>query len=167
MRRLYRHKAAIVVATLMVCLGMLSQQSLAAESPGIIDGSRVTLLYSITVPGQRGLEVRDFSQFVQGQHQMLPALERVVKGMKSGDEKKVDLPAEQGFGPYDPNKKKTVPRGDLPGGTKEGDVLQDRAGNQATVVQLSDSSAVMDYNHPLAGKPISVRIKILRVDNPS
>ena len=98
---------------------------------------------------------------------MLPALERVVTGMKSGDEKKVDLPPDQGFGPYDPNKKKTVSRAELPGGTKEGDILEDRAGNTATVAQLSDSSAVMDYNHPLAGKPISVKIKVLRVDNPS
>lgn len=167
MSQLYRNKAAIAVVTLVACLGILSQQSIAAESPRVIEGSKVTLLYHITVPGQGGFEVRDISQFVQGQHQMLPALERVVTGMKTGDERRVELSPEQGFGPYDTNKKKTVPRVELPGGTKEGDILQDRAGNQATVAQLSDSSAVMDYNHPLAGKPLSVKVKILRVDDPS
>jgi FKBP-type peptidyl-prolyl cis-trans isomerase 2 len=91
----------------------------------------------------------------------------VVTGMKTGDEKKVELSAEEGFGPYDAKKKKTVPKSDLPAGTKEGDVLEDLAGQQATVTQLSDSSAVVDYNHPLAGKPLSVKIRILRVDNPS
>ena len=166
MNRSHRNNAAIVVAIVLACFGLFSQQSLAGESPSIVEGSSVTIMYHITVPGE-GFKARNISQFVQGQHQLLPALEREVTGMKSGDEKKVDLPAEQGFGPYDAKKKKTVPRIDLPGGTKEGDVLQDRAGTQATVAQLSDNAAVMDYNHPLAGKPISVQIKILRVDNPS
>ena len=101
--------------------------SLAADSPRITEGSNVTLLYQITVPGEK-FEVRDVGQFVQGQHQLLPVLERVVTGLKSGDEKKIDLSAEDGFGPYDANKKKTVPRSDLPPDTKEGDVMQDRAG---------------------------------------
>ena len=34
------------------------------------------------------------------------------------------------------------------------------------MAQLSDRSAVVDYNHPLAGKPVVVKIKILRVENP-
>jgi len=87
--------------------------------------------------------------------------------MTTGEEKSVALSAEEGFGPYDANKKKTVPRVNLPASTKEGDVLKDRQGKQATVTQLSDNSAVMDYNHPLAGKPLRVQIRILRVENPS
>jgi FKBP-type peptidyl-prolyl cis-trans isomerase 2 len=35
------------------------------------------------------------------------------------------------------------------------------------VTQLSERYAFMDYNHPLAGKPVVVKIKILRVDDPS
>ena len=167
MRHAYRNKAVIAVMILVACLWILSQPSRAAESPRIIDGSKVTLLYHITVPGQDGYEVRDVSQFVQGQHEMLPALERVVTGMKTGEERKVELSPEQGFGPYDANKKKTIPRTELPGETKEGDILADSTGQPATVTQLSDSSAVIDYNHPLAGKPLSVKVKILRVDDPS
>ena len=64
-------------------------------------------------------------------------------------------------------KKKTVPRRDLPDGIKEGDILQDRAGKSATVTQLSDSFVVIDYNHPLAGKSLIVKMKILRVDDPT
>ena len=157
----------VAVVTLLTCLGLLAQQSRAAESPRISDGSNVTLLFQITVPGERGFEVRDITKFVQGQHQLLPALERVVTGMKSGEEKRVELSAEEAFGPYDGTKKKTVPREELPAGTKEGDILEDRAGKPATVAQLSDTSAVIDYNHPLAGKPLNVKLKILRVDNPS
>lgn len=124
------------------------------------------LLYHITVPGE-GFEVRDIGQFIQGQHQLSPVLERLVTGMKNGEEKTIDLSAEEGFGPYDARKKKTVPRSDLPTDTKKGDVLEDRAGQQATVTQMSDNSAVMDYNHPLAGKRLHVYLRILRVDDPS
>jgi FKBP-type peptidyl-prolyl cis-trans isomerase 2 len=124
MREFHRNIPAIIaVVTLLTCLGLLSQQGLAAEKPAgnprIIDGSRVTYFSQITVPGE--FEVRDLGQFVQGRHQLPPALEREVTGMKTGDKKKVELSAEEGFGPYDAKKTKTVPKGDLPAGTKEGD----------------------------------------------
>jgi FKBP-type peptidyl-prolyl cis-trans isomerase 2 len=164
----HRYKVAIVaVATMLTCLGLLWKQNVGAESPRIVDGSNVTVLYRITGAGECEFEVREIGHFVQGRHQLPPALERVVTGMKTGDKKKVELSAGEGFGPYDAKKKKTVSKSDLPAGTKEGDVLQDRAGQQATVAHLSDSSAVMDYNHPLAGKPLSMKIRILRVDDPS
>ena len=164
----HRYKAAIVaLATILTCLGLLWKQNVGAESARIVDGSNVTALYRISAPGECGFEIRVLGQFVQGQHQLLPALERAVTGMKPGDEKKVEISAEEGFGPYDARKRKTVPKSELPDWTLEGDVLQDRAGQQATVSQLSDSSAVMDYNHPLAGKPLNLKIRILRVDDPT
>jgi FKBP-type peptidyl-prolyl cis-trans isomerase 2 len=161
-------KAAIVaMATILTCLGFLWKQHVGAESPRIVDGSNVTALYRITAPCECGFEVRVIGQFVQGQHQLLSTLERVVTGMKTGDEKKIEIPAEKVFGPYDAKKRKTVPTSDLPAWTQEGDILQDRTGQEATVTQLSDRSAVIDYNHPLAGKPVVVKITILRVDDPS
>ena len=36
----------------------------------------------------------------------------------------------------------------------------------ATVAEVSDTTAVLDYNHPLAGKPLVVQLKILKVENP-
>ena len=164
----HRYKVAIIaIATILTCLGLLWKQNVGAESPRIVDGSNVTALYKITGPGECGPEIRVLGKFVQGQHQLLPDFERAVTGMKSGDEIKVELSAEEGFGPYDAKKRKTVSISELPAWTQEGDVLQDRAGQQATVTQLSDSSAVMDYNHPLAGKPLRMKIRILRVDDPS
>jgi FKBP-type peptidyl-prolyl cis-trans isomerase 2 len=159
--------AVVALVILLTCLGLLWKQSVGAESSRIIDGSRVTYFSQITVPGECEFEVRDLDQFVLGRHQLPPALERGVTGMKTGDKKQVELSAEEGFGPYDAKKTKTVPKGDLPAGTKEGDVLKDRAGHEATVTQLSERYAVMDYNHPLAGKPLSIKISILRVDDPS
>lgn len=157
---------AVVIS--VIWLGLLShEKSIAAERPRITDGSRVTYMSRMTARGERGFELLYFGQFVQGQHQLLPALERVVADMKPGEQKKVELSPEEGFGPYDAQKKKTVPRQELPAGTQEGDVLEDHAGKEMTVTQLSGSSAVVDYNHPLAGKPLSVKIQILQVEDPS
>ena len=39
-------------------------------------------------------------------------------------------------------------------------------GELATVAEVSDTTAVLDYNHPLAGKPLVVQLKILKVENP-
>ena len=168
MRVSHWYKAAMVVmVTILTCLGFLWKQHVGAESPRIADGSNVTALYRITAPCECGFEVRVIGQFVQGQHQQLPALEQVVNGMKTGDEKKIELSAEEGFGPYDAKKRKTVSISELPAWTQEGDILQDRTGQEAIVTQLSDRSAVIDYNHPLAGKPVVLKIRILRVDDPS
>jgi FKBP-type peptidyl-prolyl cis-trans isomerase 2 len=167
MRTPLREKATIVtVGMFLAYLGLFLPHSFATDSAQIVDGSSVTVLYHITFPGEAGVEVKDVSRFVQGKHQLLPTLEREVTGMKTGEEKKVELSAEEGFGPYDMKKQKMVPKSDLPAGTKEGDVLKDHAGQPATVTQLSESSAVMDYNHPLAGKPLLVQLKILKVENP-
>ena len=156
----------IAAATLMVSVGFLSRPNPVTDTARIIDGSRVLVLYQMRIRGEEVPEAPHFAQFVQGRHQFLPALERVVKGKKTGDRLKVVLSEDESFGTYDATKKKTVPRTELPGGIKEGDVLQDGAGKPAIVTELSDHSAVIDYNHPWAGKSFIVKIAILRVDDP-
>src|SRR5262245_34139444 len=167
MNLLQRATTAMVVAgAILGAWAVLPAQSSGGESTPITEGSNVTIMYHITVPGE-AFDMKDISQFVQGRHQLLPALEQQITGMKSGEEKQVELSPEEGFGPYDQNKKKTVLRKQLPAGTKEGDILKDRSDNQATVTHLSDNDAVLDYNHPLAGKPLKITLKILRVDGPA
>lgn len=165
MNRLFYLMIATISAVMVSLTGL--PQAKAAESLPIRDGSTVTLLYQITVPGNEQFEIRDLSQFVQGRHQMLPALERAMAGMKRGDKAQIDLTPDQGFGPYDPRKKTIISASELPEGTKPGDVLEDQSGRQATVTQVSESAAVVDFNHPLAGKPLVVTLTVLEVDNPS
>ena len=184
MAKARRYTAAMMA--IVGCLGMAAPSNLAAQSgqnpeglsgsprqnaqgpsTPITDGSKVTLLYQIRVPGDDRIEVKDLSQFVQGQHQMLPALEQAVSGMRRGDKAEVKLTEDQAFGAYDAKKKTVVPTKDLPAGVKAGDVVEDRrTGQQATITQMSDTDAVMDYNHPLAGKPLLVTLTIIDVDTP-
>ena len=177
MRRHDRIRASLMVS--LACTTLLggygvgaeplqanSSRSQKAESVRIVEGSKVTLQYVATVPGSTGIDYGNISEFIQGRHEIFPALEQEVVGMKPGDEKQVELSPAEGFGTHDEGKKMSVPKTLLPPGVKEGDVVQNDLGHFATVAEVSDSMAVLDYNHPLAGKPLVVQVKILKVENP-
>ncbi len=161
-----RYRVAMAALSALIgCLGLSALSGHAADPGGISDGSKVTLLYQITVPGDEQFELRDLSQFVQGQHQMLPAVEQAVSGMHRGEKAELKLSEDQAFGAYDSGKKTMVPKRELPAGAKTGDIIEDRkTGKQATITQMSETDAVMDYNHPLAGKPLLVTLTILEVE---
>jgi len=135
-------------------------------SDQIVEGSKVTLQYVATAPGSTWIDYGNVTEFVQGRHEIIQALEREVAGMTSGEEKKVALSPEDGFGPHDDKKTLNVPKTLLPLGTKAGAVLRNDEGVFATVAEIADTLAVLDYNHPLAGKPLVVQLKILKVQNP-
>jgi FKBP-type peptidyl-prolyl cis-trans isomerase 2 len=153
------------------CVGAEPLQASSSRSPEvdssrIVEGSKVTLQYVATVPGSTGIDYGNVSEFTQGRHEIFPALEQEVVGMTPGEVKKVELSPEEGFGPHDDGKKMNIPKTLVPFGTKAGDVLKNDVGELATVAELSDTTAVLDYNHPLAGKPLVVQLKILKVENP-
>ncbi len=137
-----------------------------AESSRIKEGSKVTLQYVATVPGSTGIGYDNVKEFIQGRHEIIPALEQEVVGMKPGEEKQVELSPEENFGPHDEGKQLIISKTLLPPGAKQGDIVQNGLGELATVAAVGDIAAVLDYNHPLAGKPLVVRIKILKVENP-
>ena len=177
MRRHDRTRASLIVS--LACMTLLggydvgaeplqasSSRSPEAENSRIIDGSKVTLQYVASVPGSTEIDYGNVSEFIQGRHEIFPALEREVVGMTPGEEKKVELTPAEGFGPHDDGKKMNIPKTLLPFGTKAGDILRNNAGELATVAEVADTTAVLDYNHPLAGKPLVVQLKILKVENP-
>ena len=143
-----------------------SSRSPEAESSRIVEGSKVTLQYVATVPGSTGIDYGNVKEFIQGRHEIFPALEQEVVGMKPGEEKQVELSTKENFGPHDEGKQLIISKTLLPPGAKQGDIVQNGLGELATVAAVGDIAAVLDYNHPLAGKPLIVQLKILKVENP-
>ena len=133
--------------------------------PQIADGSKVTVQYVLIAPAFTATPHGYVREFIQGRHQILPALEHEVTGMKRGEEKQIELP-EEVFGPHDDTKIVTVPKGRVPAEAKEGDLLESANGELVTLAEVSDTRAVLDYNHPLAGKQVVVQVKILKVEDP-
>jgi hypothetical protein len=104
----------------------------------IVEGSKVTLQYVASASGSTGIDYGNVSEFVQGRHEIFPAVEREVVGMKPGEEKTVELSPREGFGPHDDSKKLTIPKTLLPLGAKAGDVLRNDEGELATVAKVGD-----------------------------
>lgn len=137
-------------------------QAQAASEP-ITEGANVTLEMTITVPDEHLVIPNHKSQYTHGSRQLIPGLEEALAGMRAGEKKHVELDASRAFGPYDAAKKVSVERTQLPEKVKVGDITTTSEGQPFTVVALSDNQAVIDFNHPLAGKNIVLDVTVLNV----
>lgn len=142
----------------------------AAGEPVVADGMTVTLEYTLSLPDKTQVESnvgKPPLTFVQGSHHLVPGLERAINGMRAGQSKRVEVPAEQAYGAYDPAARLTVPRQKVPPTVKVGDVLTRSSDRRPMkVIELTGDSVVLDTNHPLAGKDLIFDIKILKVERP-
>ncbi len=125
----------------------------------------VTLDYTLEVDGS---EIDSGPiQFLHGYGNIISGLESEVEGMDLGEEKKVLVKAENGYGEYDPELEIDIPLTSFPEDfeIKLGHPmrLQDGQGHVFTGVAmaLSDESVKMNLNHPLAGKDLLFKTKVI------
>ncbi len=158
--------ARVSLTSMMLVLGIvLLSIPVRAQigTPSIEEGSKVTLQMTITVPNDHLIIPPHTSEYTHGAKQLLPGLEQALAGLHQGDKKRVELDADHAFGQYDAGKKTTVPRAQLPKTVAQGDIATTPEGRPFTIVSLSDESAVIDFNHPLAGKHIVLDVVVLNV----
>lgn len=134
----------------------------------IADGAKVSLEFTLTGPDKTVVSTnigQEPMSYIHGKGEIFPALEKALAGMKAGEKKRVELLADQAYGAYDPGKKVTVERSKIPAEAKVGSMLSSRDGGPPVkVLELSEKSAVLDLNHPLAGKNVTFDVKIVRVE---
>lgn len=135
----------------------------ATSETQVSEGSKVVMGFTITVPETNTVIPNNVREFVAGRDEVFPAVDQALKGMKQGEEKRIDLAPDQAFGNYDGTKKVQVKREILPPEAKPGTILKSSNGVLFTVAEVSEASAVLDYNHPLAGKHVVLDVKILEV----
>jgi FKBP-type peptidyl-prolyl cis-trans isomerase SlyD len=129
----------------------------------------VTLDYTLTVDG----EVVDTSrgnmpiQFIQGQQQIIPGLEKELYGLTVGETKEVTIEPGQGYGLVDPENFAEVPKDQFPpeiplqpGIELE---LTDDKGERvgARIDNVHDDMVRLDFNHPLAGKELHFEVEVV------
>ena len=129
------------------------------------DGAKVTVRFEITPSDSPTTTYSDIEQFVQGQHAIPLGIEQRIAGMRPGEVTTFPLSAEEGFGPYDETKIQTIPPAELPLDAREGDTIANPAGTTARIVRILPEKALLDLNHPLAGKPILVSLQIVTIEN--
>ena len=168
--------AAVTALALGVALGAAqAQQPEEATSPAIEDGSRVEIEYSFTDNSGSDLgsnKGREPLAFIQGQREILPALENALIGMRVGEETQVTVSPADAYGELDPNAVTEIPRDRIPAesltvGTDL--VLQGENGESRSVriTEIREDTVVVDLNHPLAGKTLVFDLKVLGVKPPA
>lgn len=160
------------IAMLAMMIGMGPEPARAGEEPVVADGMRVSLEYTLTFPDRTAVESNVGQQpltFVQGSGHLVPGLEKAIEGMKAGQKKHIEVPAELGYGVYDPEARLKVPRNNVPPTVKVGDELASppKYPYKIKVLEVTNQYVVLDTNHPLAGKDLVFDIKILKVEQAS
>ena len=134
--------------------------------------SFVTLHYAIRLEdGSDAVSTFELSPATlqMGSGQLSEALERCLIGLAEGDEREFALQPEQAFGEHNPRLVESIARSALPPGMelRENALLEFSAPSGAGFAgfcrQLSDSHALIDFNHPLAGKALTFAVRIIGV----
>lgn len=134
-------------------------------------GATVLLDYELTSGGTliESNAGKELLSVTQGDGNLPGPVDEALVGMKAGEAKTIQLTVDQGFGPVDPDKIKTIPLekfGALAEDLAPGKVVAGAAGGKAAegrVVKVEDGAATLDFNHPLAGKPLRYRIKVVSI----
>jgi FKBP-type peptidyl-prolyl cis-trans isomerase SlpA len=145
--------------------------------PRVQPGSFLTLHYRLAGPA--GDIINTFGDkpatLTLGSGELAPAVEQCLIGLEEGTRKAFELPAGAAFGERNPAMQQWLARKELSnmGDPLEeyslGDVVQfptpDGQGRFAGVVlQVRDDAAVLfDFNHPLAGQPVTFEVYVLGV----
>lgn len=102
-----------------------------------------------------------------GQGQLIKGFENALIGMKENEEKEITIQPEDAYGKHNPQfikeVEKTIFGEKVP---KQGDLLLMKIGNQpapALVVEVKDK-ITLDFNHPLAGKVLTFKIKVVKIE---
>ena len=106
-------------------------------------------------------------EFTIGTRQVVAGFENGVLGMSPGESKTVDIPSSLAYGPYNPDMVIEERVSALPPGLELGVTLvgQDNSGEQLrfTVTEIRGDTAVLDANHPLAGKRLTFELELVEI----
>ena len=108
-------------------------------------------------------------EFEWGDGTLRPGLELAVLGLKAGDLQTLSLLPEEAYGLHDAALVHDMPRGDCP------DLVEPEVGQliafesptgeetAGAILAVDADSVRVDFNHPLAGREVVFRVKILSV----
>ncbi|MDE1921587.1 MAG: peptidylprolyl isomerase [Candidatus Omnitrophica bacterium] len=136
-------------------------------------GKKVTMDYTLTVDNKQVETSVGKAPLVYtvGDHEIIPGLESQLNGMRVNDEKVVHVAAKDAYGEVDPKAFRDFPVSSLPKGLtpKVGMILQATAPDgskfPAVISAVKGDQMTLNFNHPLAGKDLTFKVKILKIEN--
>lgn len=111
-----------------------------------------------------------------GSGQLAASLEACLLGMRVGEARVFELAADDAFGQHNPRLVERIARAALPPDLElrvnsliefsapDGTAIPGAPGGIAGFLrELTESSAVFDFNHPLAGQPVRFEVQIIGI----
>jgi FKBP-type peptidyl-prolyl cis-trans isomerase 2 len=155
---------------LVIALGsgqVFNGAAYAQSDIAIADGMKVSLEYTLTLP-DKSVADSNVGQapitFVQGAHEIVPGLEKALDGMRAGQKRRIDVAAQDAYGPYNNKLRQSVDKDKLPKDVKVGDILQAADNRLVKVLEVNEKKVLIDLNHPLAGKTLTFDVSIIKVE---
>lgn len=108
-----------------------------------------------------------------GEWQALPGLGEKLLGLQEGDERLIRLAPSEAFGEWDLEAVLTMRESRLAGEVplEDGMMLRIETGTGLSAVcrvyRISEDRVALDFNHPLAGDPLTLFIRVRKVVPPS
>lgn len=114
-------------------------------------------------------EGRDPLEFTLGTGQVIVGFDKAVDGMLVGENKTVNIPCDEAYGPSNPDARQDFPRDKVPDdvpleiGTRL--QLSGPSGQPIMVVvaEVTDETVVLDGNHPLAGQDLTFALELVEI----
>lgn len=139
---------------------------------GIQDGSTVQLEYTLTDDKGTVLDTNKEADpliYTHGQGQIIPGLEKALRGLHVGDTKHVVVPPDEAYGPIRPEAFVEIPKERIPEKSQTVGahlMAQSKSGQplHAFVKEIREKTIVLDTNHPLAGKALTFDVKVVGID---
>ncbi|MGM5484972.1 MAG: FKBP-type peptidyl-prolyl cis-trans isomerase [Nanobdellota archaeon] len=109
-------------------------------------------------------------EFEVGKGEIIPGFEEAVKGMEKDQEKEIKLTPDKAYGERKDQMIQKVPKDKMPQDqeVKEGMALMVGLPNgaqlPAKVVEVGEQEVTIDVNHPLAGKTLNFKLKVVGVN---
>jgi FKBP-type peptidyl-prolyl cis-trans isomerase SlyD len=110
--------------------------------------------------------------FIYGENQIIPGLENKLDGMEVGDNAKISVEPEDGYGAHRPELLQEFPKKNFVNqeGIEPGVVFQAHTPQgpiNIRIVEVKDEVVIGDMNHPLAGERLNVDINVVEVREPT
>lgn len=139
-------------------------------------GCLVWLDYDAFLDSGRQFDSSDASGSLRlrvGEWQALPGLGEKLVGLREGDEGLIRLTPAEAFGDWDPEAILTMRESRLVGDgpLEDGTTLriETRTGLSAVcrVYRITEDRVALDFNHPLAGEPLTLFVRVRKVVPPT
>jgi FKBP-type peptidyl-prolyl cis-trans isomerase SlyD len=110
---------------------------------------------------------RDPLTYLHGAGNLVPGVEEALEGKSPGEEVKVTVPPEKGYGTREDDNVRNVPIRKLPAGKLQPGATVQLNTNHGPVVAVikavKGDYVTLDLNHPLAGKTLRFELEVVEV----